>query len=87
MSTIDRATLALLQGVISKDRRAKPEGWRDRVPELVRLWCTENMPTIPLPDVHCRLLQDAETGRWFARIRLSIRPLWMDIQIHEDTEP
>ena len=87
MGLIDRSALAELQVSVSQLRSRCPTSWRPLAADQVRLWLAEHMPELPNPEVHIRILEDVESGRCHARASITIRPLWMDVQLSEAAEP
>lgn len=85
MAKINADTVAVLTAAIRKLRADFPDAWRPRVEPAVNAWIAEYMPQIPRPHVHVRVLVDAATGRLRAKITISMRPMFADIQISQDT--
>jgi hypothetical protein len=85
VAKITADTVAVLTAAIRKLRADFPDAWRPHVEPAVRAWVAEYMPQIPRPHIHVRVLVDADTGRLRAKVTISMRPDFADIQISQDT--
>lgn len=85
MARINADTVELLNAAIAKLRADRPNAWREGVEPTVQDWITKHMPQLPRPHIHVRMLEDAATGRMRAKVTISVKPLFADVQISADT--